>query len=233
MAAEESHQLDIDGRLVPLRLRRRRGVKKLTLRVDPENDGAVVTAPPRLPAAEVLDFVQRQSGWIRARLDRLPRRVSFEDGAEVPILGEPHRIRHVPEARRGVWRENGEIRVSGQPEHLPRRLGDWFRKEARREISARVAEKASMLGRRAGRISIRDTRSRWGSCTARGDLNFSWRLVMAPEMVLDYVVAHEVAHLEHLDHSVRFWRTVDRLTEHTAAAKAWLKRHGGALHRVG
>ncbi|MBV8703964.1 MAG: M48 family metallopeptidase, partial [Acetobacteraceae bacterium] len=157
----------------------------------------------------------------------------FIDGAVVPIGGKPHRIRHVPLARRGAWIEDEELRVSGAPEFLRRRVLDFLRREARQRLAALVAAKAARIGAAPRRLSVKDTRTRWGSCASDGSLAFSWRLVMAPAFVQDYVVAHEVAHLCHMNHGKRFWALVARLTPHSAEAIAWLRSDGSRLLRMG
>lgn len=230
---EKCVDLEIGGRAVPLRIRRHRRARHIILRIDTDNDGAVVTLPWRTPLADGLDLARSKASWILEALAALPPKVPFADGALVPYLGIAHRVRHHPEGGGVVWRTEGEIHVAGRPEHLARRLTDWLRGEARREIVARTAAKAAQLGRKAGRITLRDTSSRWGSCAASGDLSFSWRLVLTPESVLDYVVAHEVAHLAYRSHGPRFWRTVARLTADADGARAWLRRHGEGLHRYG
>ena len=126
-----------------------------------------------------------------------------------------------------------EIIVTGQAEHLGRRVEDWLKREARREVEKRAYAKAELLGKRISHITIRDARSRWGSCSPKGRLSFSWRLIMAPRSVIDYVVAHEIAHLVEKNHGFRFWRLVATLTDEMTAARTWLKRHGEALHRFG
>jgi len=191
-----------------------------------------VTVPSGVRVDDAITFVRGRTDWIADRLDSVPAPIAFADGAEVPVLGVAHRVRHEAGAR-VVSRQDGEITVGGRAEHLPRRLRDWFRREARREIAPRVAAKAAQLGRKPGRITVRDTRSRWGSCSAAGNLSFCWRLVMAPEAVLDYVVAHEVAHLAERGHGLAFWRVVEGLTDDVATAKAWLRREGPGLHRYG
>ena len=233
MTGGETLSLDVGGRKVPLRMRRNPRARRLILRIDPDNGDAVVTLPKRASRAEGLALARRKSSWIADRLDALPPRVPFADGAVVPLLGSAHLIVHSPGGGLPVRLGDGEILVGGRPEHLARRLGDWFRREARRHIATRVEAKAERLGRQAGRITIRDTRSRWGSCSASGNLSFCWRLVMAPENVLDYVVAHEVAHLEHLNHGPAFWRAAGELTEDAQTARAWLKRNGQDLRRYG
>lgn len=132
-----------------------------------------------------------------------------------------------------MWLEDGAILVAGQPEHLPRRVGDWFKREAKARIEPLAGNLAAEIDRRAGRITVRDTRSRWGSCAYSGNLSFSFRLVMAPEHVLRYVVAHEVAHLAEHNHSPAFWAVVERLDPAYETARAWLAAYGEDLHRYG
>ncbi len=226
-------RLDLGGRSVPLRIRRDRRARRLVLRIDQESDGVVVTVPDGLPDSAGLAFARRQAGWILTRLDALPERIGFVDGAEIPVLGVACRIHHQPDGRGGVWRNATDIHVTGPGEHLARRLTDWLKREARREIVARTAEKAARLGVDHGRVTLRDTRSRWGSCAANGNLSFCWRLILAPDFVLDYVVAHEVAHLAMRDHGPRFRAVVARLTEFGHEGPAWLRRHGHRLRRYG
>lgn len=233
--------LTFQGRQVPLELRVSPRARRLSIRLDPARGGLVLTLPEGLPVERGLAFIERQSGWIAGRLAQLPPRVAFADGAEVPILGIEHKIRHAPWARGAAWRDSGILWVAGAVEHLPRRVADYLKAEARRQVARRARAKAALLPtvapglriRSIGRISVRDTTSRWGSCTARGDLSFCWRLVLAPEAVLDYVVAHEVAHLAHLDHSPAFWRVCRELAEETGRSRDWLRRHGTLLQSYG
>jgi len=225
--------LAVDGREVPLTVRRHRRARRISLRVDAAAGGLVLTLPSRTPEREGMAFVREQAGWIATRIAALPLAAPFRPGAHVPYLGVEHLIVHRPDARGHAWRENGAIHVAGRIEHLPRRLTDWLKGEARREIGARARAKAARLGRTITRITVRDTRSRWGSCTEAGALSFSWRLVLAPEAVLDYVVAHEVAHLAEMNHGRKFWALVDDMTTDRADAVRWLGRHGEGLHRYG
>jgi predicted metal-dependent hydrolase len=171
--------------------------------------------------------------WVAKRIAALPEQVTLTDGAEVPIGGIPHRIRHHPDRRGGAWLEEGELHVTGRPEFLPRRVADFLRAEASRRLSELVRVKAAQAGLNPGRITIKDTTSRWGSCAPDGALAFSWRLVMAPEFVQDYVTAHEVAHLRHMNHGPAFWQLVSSLTAHTQRAMVWLRNEGPRLLRVG
>ena len=227
------HWVEVDGRAVPLRVRRDRRARRLILRIDADSDGAVVTLPPGASLAEAVSLARREAGWIADRLAALPPRVPFADGAAIPLLGFEHRVCRQAGPRLPVRREGGEILVSGEPDHVARQLAGWLRQEALREITPRAHAKAQRLDRRVRRISVRDTRSRWGSCSPEGRLSFSWRLVMAPARVLDYVVAHEVAHLAEPRHGPAFWRTVAALHGDVDWARRWLRRRGPALHRYG
>ena len=211
--------------------------RRVSLRVDAAAGHVVLVHPRRMGVSAVLAFAASKRDWIATHLAALPPRVQFADGTAIPLRGTPHVLRFAPEKRGGVWRENGEIIVTGRREHAPRRLTDWLRTEARAAISPLARAISDRLGRTVGRVSVRDTTSRWGSCSRSGALSFSWRLILAPDFVFTYVVAHEVAHLKHMDHSAAFWRTVDRLmpdgAEAAKSARDWLRRHGTVLHCYG
>lgn len=223
----------VAGRTLPVVLRVSPRSQRLTMRLDAKSDSVVIVHPPGLRQREALAFVREKQGWLEARLAALPERVPFAPGATVPLLDTPHVITPAPGARRGVWAEEGRLHVSGTPEHLSRRVRDFLVKRAKAEIAPRAQRYADQVDRRVSRISLRDPRSRWGSCTSDGALSFSWRLVLAPEAVLDYVVAHEVAHMVELNHSHRFWAVVRDIAGDTRAAQDWLKAQGTRLHRYG
>ncbi len=208
--------------------------RRASLRVDPANRRIVLTAPLRMARGTAVNFAEAQAGWIAARLGRLPERRPFVDGAEIPLFGVPHRVRHHPGARGTVWRENGEIHVAGRAEHLPRRLKDWLTAELREQLVPLVHAKAARAERPVKRITVRDTRSRWGSCGPDAAMSFSWRLVFAPPEVLDYLAAHEAAHLVHLNHGPRFWALARALCDGPIEGpQAWLKKNGETLLQYG
>ncbi len=213
--------------------RRSARARRVSLRIDPRDGAVVVTLPLRTGRPAGVALLMDHAEWVRRRLAALPGAVALEDGALVPLDGVEHPIRHVGDRRGTVWLEAGEIRVAGDPAFLARRVGDFLRAEARRRLSEQVGEKAALAALRPSRVAVKDTRTRWGSCTASRVLSFSWRLVMAPRFVQDYVVAHEVAHLRHMNHGPRFWALVGTLTPHTEAAVAWLRTDGPRLMRVG
>lgn len=220
-------------RRVPLVFQSNKRARRIILRFDHGQGRIVVVLPRRATLEQGRRFALLNKGWIRDRLDLLPEPVPFQAGARIPFLGIMHRIRHRPTARGTVWREGEEIHVAGRPEHLARRLEDWLKREARREIERRAHLKAEQIGKRIARITIRDPRSRWGSCSPSGQLSFSWRLIMAPRAIIDYVVAHEVAHLRELNHGPRFWKLTAELTHGVDEARHWLNEHGARLHRYG
>jgi len=226
--------LRFDGRAVPLRVEVNRRARRISLRLSCAQSGIVLVLPSRRALREGLAFAESRRRWILGHLDALPQRIPFEPGVSVPLLGHPHLIEHRPGERLGGVRLSEErLLVSGAPEHVPRRVGDFLKTEARRELSQRAHRHAERLGRRVVRVGVRDTRSRWGSCSPSGALSFSWRLILAPEAVLDYVVAHEAAHLVEMNHGARFWGLVEQLCPEHDPHRAWLARNGRELHRYG
>lgn len=234
--APEPEQLTIahaDDTL-PITFVRSPRARRVSLRVDAAQRRILLTAPLRMSRATAMGFAESQAGWIASRLKRLPARRPFVDGAELPLFGEPHRIRHRGDRRGTVWREGSEVHVAGRPEHLSRRLRDWLIAELRGQLVPLVHAKAARVERPVKRITLRDSRSRWGSCGPDATLSFSWRLVFAPPEVLDYLVAHEVAHLVHLNHGPRFWALARTLCEGPIEGpQAWLKKNGEILLQYG
>ncbi|MFO0998022.1 MAG: SprT family zinc-dependent metalloprotease [Alphaproteobacteria bacterium] len=205
----------------------------MTLRIDAAADGVDLTLPRWVSLTEGLRFAESKKPWLERRLGDMPARTPFADGAIVPILGESCRILHRPEALPLVWRRRREIHVGGPENGLAARLSLWLREEAAAEIRVRVRAKSAILDRSVPPVVVRDTSSLWGSCSSSGRLSFCWRLIMAPEPVLDYVVAHEVAHLRHHNHGPRFWALVGELTKDAEGCRAWLRQEGARLHRYG
>jgi hypothetical protein len=213
--------------------RRSARARRVNLRIDPRGGQVIVTLPLRAGRAAGMALLADHAAWVAAGLAALPGAIRFADGASVPLDGVPTPIRHVPAGRGGVWLEGGEIHVAGEATFLPRRVATFLRAEARRRLARQAIAKAAAAGLQPRRITVKDTRSRWGSCGPDGTLMFCWRLVMAPPHVQDYVVAHEVAHLRHLNHGRQFWALVATLTPHAEAAIAWLHEQGAGLLRIG
>ena len=221
-----------------IRLRRHRRARRYTLRIHPTDREAILTMPPRGTLGEAKEFAQLHGGWIAARLGRLPKAAPFQTGTVVPLRGVAHRIVHRAGERGTVWtetRDSGEkiLCVAGGVGYIDRRVHDYLKREARKDFQKSALAYAQALGVRVKRLSIRDQSSRWGSCTSAGSLSFSWRLILAPPYVLDYLAAHEVAHLVEMNHSARFWRVVARVCPSVERAKRWLDTYGNDLHRYG
>jgi predicted metal-dependent hydrolase len=231
-------QVVFDKAIYLVRLRRHRQARRYTLRIDAPTREVVLTMPPRGSVREAKEFAQKHGGWIAARLKRLPEATPFAHGVEVPLRGEPHRIVHRRGERGTVWTEtdgSGQrlLCVAGEPPHVDRRISDFLKREAQRDLDAASRGYAAQIGVSIKRICVRDQSSRWGSCSNTGVLSFSWRLILAPPFVLDYLAAHEVSHLVELNHSPRFWRLVKRLYPQLERAKVWLDANGTDLHRYG
>lgn len=226
-----------DGEIYPVRLRRHHQARRYTLRIHAANREVVLTMPPRGSVKQAKEFAQRHGPWIAARLGRLPDTVPFVHGTLLPLRGVDHRIEHRKGTRGTVWVETHTdsplLCVAGGAPHVPRRVRDYLKREARRdlEVASRAAAQALEVDIR--RVSVRDQSSRWGSCSSTGVLSYSWRLILAPPFVLEYLAAHEVAHLIEMNHSQRFWRLVERICPEMGRAKAWLDAHGAGLHRYG
>ncbi len=233
----DEFEVDLGSKKVRVRFTRHDRARRIIIRLDQTlnsiEDGVVVTLPVRVSINQGLEFVRDKADWILKRLGGLNPRITLANGAVVPLGGISHVICHTEEKRGLVRVKEQKILVSGGIEHLERRVRDWLKVEARSRIQFKVYKKAITLGCKPGKITIRDTRSRWGSCSYNGNLSFSWRLVMAPENILDYVVAHEVSHLIEHNHGYKFWQIVSCLTEDVAKSKEWLKTYGEGLHRIG
>ena len=210
----------------------------MTLRVSAATGGVALTLPLRAELGSARRFLDSQAGWIATRVAKLPNRVALAAGTDVPLRGTPHRIVHWS-AVRGTTRATRDgagapvIAVCGPPDGLPGRVRRFLRAEAESDLQTCVSTHAASLGVEVARVTLRDTTSRWGSCSSTGSLSFSWRLILAPTFVLDYLAAHEVAHLKELNHSHRFWKLVHDLCPATQEAERWLKRNGTGLHRYG
>ncbi|MBS9721686.1 M48 family metallopeptidase [Tianweitania sp. BSSL-BM11] len=228
--------LDVAGRTLPLKIVQNQRSTRLTLRIDVGGRGLRVTTPPGISLRDVDRFIARHTQWLETRLAKYPDKPIVRAGVRIPLRGVPHLIVHEP-GRRGavsIGAVDGSpvLHVHGDEAHLPRRVSDFLKREAKRDIEALVAKHTATVGRKARSVRFKDTTSRWGSCTADGGLSFSWRIMMAPPVVIDYLVAHEVAHLKEMNHGPQFWALCRALCPDTDRCKAWLKKNGGALQAI-
>ena len=220
-------------------VRRHPAARRLTLRVSRTRRAVIVTLPVQCGIEEAGSFLNRNLDWVRERLDSLPVPLPFRHGMLVPVRGVAHRVIMPGEMpRRRVVRSVEahpfpELHAPGDVAAAVKRLEQWFAKQARTDLEARIAWHAARLSVKPGRLTIRDQTSRWGSCSTTGGLSFSWRLVLAPPAILDYVAAHEVAHLREMNHGPRFWALVRQTCPAMDEAKRWLRIYGMDLHRYG
>jgi predicted metal-dependent hydrolase len=252
----ETIELSVKGFDLPIWLRRSVRARRLSLQVSEAKRGVVLTMPVYSSFAEADEFLSRHLDWLKERLAGLSEPVPFTHGAVIPLRGFAHKLQFVgPMRRRGVvWIEQSQdslaapawpagarlaarklprLCVSGEPEHAPRRLMDWLKRQAHQDLKTRVAVQAKRLRLQPQRLFVRDQTTRWGSCSTSGALSFSWRLVLAPSYVLDYLAVHEVAHLGQMNHGPRFWALVSKAMPDYERAQSWLREYGSSLHRYG
>lgn len=217
----------------PVRWRRSARARRVSLRIDPARGDVVVTLPQRASRRQGVALLAEHAGWVMQKLGGLAPERPFEVGASVPIGGVEHVIRHDATRRGSAFIEEGALVVTGEVQFTARRVRDFLRAEALRRIVVAARPHCEGLGVTPRAIRLKDTKSRWGSCAADRTLAFSWRLILAPDWVLDYVVAHEAAHLREMNHSARFWALVEARSPHRHTATAWLRQHGAGLQRMG
>lgn len=223
----------LDDPDISVRLRVSARARRFTLRLEPSGEGAVLTLPPGVAIAQARMFLMRQSDWLARALARHPGRVVVGAGTRLPVAGAEVEITVVDGPRRAPRLADGRLIVSGPGApgfQVGPRIAAFLKARARDALVPAAERYAGMLGRRPAAVSLRDPRSRWGSCSARGRLSFSWRLAMAPPEVLDYVAAHEAAHLVEMSHATRYWEVVEQILPDYRRHRAWLKREGRKLH---
>lgn len=225
--------LKIDGRAVEVSVKLNPRARRLIVKVHPTSGEVSVVAPSKRALDRAMEFARGETDWIARQLARVPARVKLVCGARFPLRGKEHAILREEKGHTRLSEDEAVLRVTGRAEHTARRVVDFLKRLARQELEARAVDYAARLGLKPRRVTIRDTASRWGSCSSTRSLSFSWRLIMAPPAVLDYVVAHEVAHLREMNHGPRFWLLVRELVGDVKRPQAWLRQHGVMLHRYG
>lgn len=234
LPAPVSEMLLVAGEEVSITYRRHAAARRFTLRMSRDGTGFVMTMPRRAAMADARAFAQKSESWMQRALAKRVRTITVADGAVIMFRGIEHRIAATGKARGHVVHdaEACVIHVPGAPHHMRRRLVDWLKAEAAHDLDVASNKYALAMATRFRKLNVRDQKSRWGSCSTDGVLNYSWRLILAPSFVLDYVAAHEVAHLREMNHSMRFWRLVLAHCPDSRNAKVWLKLYGNRLHAL-
>lgn len=222
-----------DGAAIALRVKKHPRARRISLRHDALRQEMILTLPRRASLEAGMRFAESKRGWMEKTLRNAQAAISFTEGAMIPLLGIEYKLCFTGTLRGLVTIKEGALYVPGASEHVTRRLTDWLKLRLRQEATRMVHAKAVELGKRIGRVSVREMRSRWGSCHSSGRMSFSWRLIFAPAFVLDYVASHEAAHLVHMHHGPRFWQIVEQLCPQWRKAYAWLKENGQSLYRYG
>jgi predicted metal-dependent hydrolase len=227
----EPHAVEVGGRTLPVVVRRLSRARRMTLRLSPDGGEVRISMPDWGRTADALAFAESRREWLAKQVAALPQAEPLAAGAKFPFRGEPLVIAHSPGWPRKPVLQDGAIRLGGPTESLAQRLKRWLEGEARALLAADIADYCGRAGRPPAKLALSGANRRWGSCSPSGSIRINWRLVMAPDEVRRSVVAHEVAHLVHFDHSPRFHAILEELFEgDLKAANAWLKREGRALY---
>ncbi|MEZ5813338.1 MAG: SprT family zinc-dependent metalloprotease [Alphaproteobacteria bacterium] len=217
-------------------LKRSKRARRLGLRLDPKERVFHLVVPAGVSLRRAERFAEEHDSWMIDKLMELPEPIPFEYGTVLPVLGQNRRI-HVfyDETLRKTFIDlkDKELLVTTNKDDPSARIERYLKKLAKDELTMLAHEKAAQIRRKVFGVSVRDTKSRWGSCSADGNLSFSWRLLFAPYEAFDYVVAHEVAHLRHMDHSNDFWHLCRDLSEDFFEGEYWMREHGHELMRYG
>ena len=226
----ELRSLDLgDGKSVMIKLAHHPRATRVKLAIDRRSREARVTVPQSLSLNKGWAFAKEQKSWLRANLEELGKAPGLEPGQDIPYDGRRLTLLSQPNSI-GIWIEDDCLHVGGPVTDFSAKVEGYFRLYAKKDLMPRVHAKAKQLGKSVNRVTIKDQKTRWGSCSSKGNLNFSWRIALAPDFVRDYLVAHEVAHLAEMNHGPNFWATCDRLcTQGKAqrlAAEHWLKAQG-------
>jgi len=216
---------------MPVTTRRNARAKRMSIRVDQKKHKIFVTLPRNTSLKKAEIFAHDHIEWLQQQICKLPPKLILQDQSPIPILGKIYYIHQQKDKLRGLvsLREN-QIIIPGFEDMLESRLNRFLKKHAQNEITKRAEIKADKINATIHKITLKDTKTRWGSCSSAGDLAFSWRLIMAPDFVFDYVIAHEVAHLQFMNHGASFWQLCYDLTDQGPKAKKWLKANGHKLY---
>lgn len=224
--------LDGENGEITVLLNRNKRAKRLTLRQNLSGGNFKLTMPVRSTIAQARAFCQQHLAWMQKHAVTMQDATHFQHDNFIPLRGKMVKLVFLDQSRGQIQHIDNELHVPGGTAHAPRRLVTWLKAEAKKDILLGIEKYQPLLDVKHSKLTIRDTKSRWGSCSSSKALSFSWRLVMAPEDVLDYVVAHELAHILEMNHSANFWAHVAKVCPHMKPSQKWLKTNGGQLHQI-
>ncbi len=204
--------------------------KKITLRIDEKERVPLLTIPTKCSQHQAINFLKANYNWIINTLAKLPPQTKFHNGDNLSFFGKNYTILHSPE-QKGSFFEKDFIKISGKTEFLHRRTVDFLKKQTLIKLTDMSIQKASLLGCKINSITIKDTKSRWGSCSTLGNINYNWRICMAPTEIINYLVCHETTHLKHPNHSSSFWQTLESICPNYKECRNWLKINGKNLYK--
>jgi len=238
--SQQELTLAVEGQILPVLARINRRARRYIIRVDSVKGVVHITAPSKRSLPEALRFARSRQQWILQELRNGPSAKPFYNGGLCPYRGLDHPIEHVGGVRAPTRlkieegsRRPAKILVGGDLEHINRRVVDWLKRQARQVLTERSDFYCEQLGVKRGSIRVGDTKSRWGSCSQEGTISYSWRLILTPPPILNYVAAHECAHMVEDNHSAAFWAVCDSINDDVKKAKKWLRANGAFLHAVG
>lgn len=214
----------------PLKINKTTKSRKLTLKIDSKKREAHLSLPLFCSIKTAHKFVAEHQEWIEEHLTKIPQAKRFENGDKISLLGQEVVICHVPHSLQAACLQNGKLFVGGEAAFLHRRVKDFIKRAAKKDFMLRSQIFAAQINCEVKSVTIKDTSSRWGSCSTLNNINYNWRIALAPECVINYLTAHETAHLKHRDHSPAFWRCVKQLYPGASLGRAWLKAHGNELY---
>jgi hypothetical protein len=227
------HFISVSDKTIPLIIRENTLARRLTLRWNPETAEAIVTVPLRHSRYQIAEFVEKSKNWLEKQMMKSYTKLPYCDGMILPILGKSYELRHKPSKICRTWWEVDHVLIHAPIEKFSLYVQKSLHQVASQFLTQRTQGYAAQLNKDVNRITLRDTRSRWGSCSGRGNISYSWRLVFAPEQVADYVCVHEVAHLVEMNHSSQFWKIVANFCPDYKHHRLWLRKNGKDLFMFG
>lgn len=210
---------------------KRKKQKNICLKINSKGE-VILSAPFFCSESKAIDFINKNIEWIKNNHLKIPQPTKFKESDTISILGQSYTIVHMPKQKTSVEISNNQLLVGGENTFIHRRVSNFAKKQLLIYIEKKAIELAKIIQKKPNKISLKDTSSRWGSCSSKQNLNFCWKIVFAPIFVIDYLIAHEVAHLKEMNHSDAFYKTVALLNVEQSKAEIWLRKNGKDLINI-